>query len=31
LQPWAEKVAEQSLQSNGHTAPKAPELVTLEN
>ena len=30
LQPWTDKVTEQSLQSNGKNAPKAPELVTLD-
>jgi flavin-dependent dehydrogenase len=30
LQPWTEKLAEESLQSNGHNVPKASDLVTLE-
>ncbi|MBG1269562.1 NAD(P)/FAD-dependent oxidoreductase [Nostoc sp. WHI] len=30
LQPWTKNVAEQSLQSNGKNAPKAPELVNLK-
>jgi hypothetical protein len=29
LQPWTEKIAEQSLQSNGKNVPKISELVTI--